>query len=93
MTSRTLLAAESPKCVRPRPVVLRLVDEDKAAGKKLAVCSAATKSSVILCLENLIGILQVRLRRCSRVQNTEKYREKGRRRKKGKERESKGGLV
>ncbi|XP_057970607.1 haloacid dehalogenase-like hydrolase domain-containing protein At4g39970 isoform X2 [Malania oleifera] len=91
MTSRTLLAAESPKCVRPRPVVLRLVDEDKAAGKKLAVCSAATKSSVILCLENLIGI--VRLRRCSRVQNTEKYREKGRRRKKGKERESKGGLV
>ena len=25
-------------------------------GKKLAVCSAATKSSVILCLENLIGI-------------------------------------
>ncbi|KAK3031632.1 hypothetical protein RJ639_037380 [Escallonia herrerae] len=25
-------------------------------GKKLAVCSAATKSSVVLCLENLIGI-------------------------------------
>ncbi|KAA8546790.1 hypothetical protein F0562_003219 [Nyssa sinensis] len=42
--------------VEPRPGVLRLMDEVKTAGKKLAVCSAATKSSVILCLENLIGI-------------------------------------
>ncbi|KAJ9170379.1 hypothetical protein P3X46_018491 [Hevea brasiliensis] len=42
--------------VQPRPGVLRLMDEVKAAGKKLAVCSAATKSSVILCLENLIGL-------------------------------------
>ncbi|KAB1210198.1 hypothetical protein CJ030_MR6G024470 [Morella rubra] len=42
--------------VEPRPGVLRLMDEARAAGKKLAVCSAATKSSVILCLENLIGI-------------------------------------
>ncbi|KAL5753410.1 hypothetical protein ACOSQ2_023917 [Xanthoceras sorbifolium] len=42
--------------VEPRPGVLRLMDEVKAAGKKLAVCSAATKSSVILCLENLIGM-------------------------------------
>ncbi|XP_031093222.1 haloacid dehalogenase-like hydrolase domain-containing protein At4g39970 [Ipomoea triloba] len=42
--------------VKPRPGVLRLMDETKAAGKKLAVCSAATKSSVILCLENLIGL-------------------------------------
>ncbi|XP_065633516.1 haloacid dehalogenase-like hydrolase domain-containing protein At4g39970, partial [Quercus suber] len=42
--------------LEPRPGVLRLMDEAKAAGKKLAVCSAATKSSVILCLENLIGI-------------------------------------
>ncbi|KAK7247405.1 hypothetical protein RIF29_42288 [Crotalaria pallida] len=42
--------------VQPRPGVLRLMDEAKDAGKKLAVCSAATKSSVILCLENLIGI-------------------------------------
>ncbi|GAV82847.1 HAD_2 domain-containing protein [Cephalotus follicularis] len=41
--------------VEPRPGVLRLMDEAKAAGIKLAVCSAATKSSVILCLENLIG--------------------------------------
>ncbi|KVH94771.1 HAD-like domain-containing protein [Cynara cardunculus var. scolymus] len=42
--------------VEPRPGVLRLMDEAKASGKKLAVCSAATKSSVVLCLENLIGI-------------------------------------
>lgn len=42
--------------VEPRPGVLRLMDEAKAAGIKLAVCSAATKSSVILCLENLIGM-------------------------------------
>ncbi|KAJ8765615.1 hypothetical protein K2173_014737 [Erythroxylum novogranatense] len=42
--------------VEPRAGVLRLMDEAKAAGKKLAVCSAATKSSVILCLENLIGM-------------------------------------
>ncbi|CAO2207090.1 unnamed protein product [Urochloa humidicola] len=42
--------------VEPRPGVLRLMDEVKGAGIKLAVCSAATKSSVIMCLENLIGI-------------------------------------
>ncbi|CAA7400973.1 unnamed protein product [Spirodela intermedia] len=41
--------------VSPRPGVLRLMDEAIAAGIKVAVCSAATKSSVILCLENLIG--------------------------------------
>ncbi|XP_074308738.1 haloacid dehalogenase-like hydrolase domain-containing protein At4g39970 [Silene latifolia] len=42
--------------VQPRPGVLQLMDEAKAAGKKLAVCSAATKSSVILTLESLIGL-------------------------------------
>ncbi|KAF5763251.1 putative HAD hydrolase, subfamily IA, phosphoglycolate phosphatase-like, domain 2, HAD superfamily [Helianthus annuus] len=42
--------------VEPRPGVLRLMDEARASGKKLAVCSAATKSSVILCLESLIGM-------------------------------------
>ncbi|KAI3451167.1 hypothetical protein Pfo_007832 [Paulownia fortunei] len=42
--------------VETRPGVLRLMDEAKASGRKLAVCSAATKSSVILCLENLIGM-------------------------------------
>ncbi|XP_020975489.1 haloacid dehalogenase-like hydrolase domain-containing protein At4g39970 isoform X2 [Arachis ipaensis] len=42
--------------VKPRPGVLRLMDEVKEAGIKLAVCSAATKSSVIMCLESLIGI-------------------------------------
>uniref|UniRef100_A0ACD5ZPB9 Uncharacterized protein n=1 Tax=Avena sativa TaxID=4498 RepID=A0ACD5ZPB9_AVESA len=41
--------------VEPRPGVLRLMDEVRGAGIKLAVCSAATKSSVVLCLENLIG--------------------------------------
>ncbi|CAL5440714.1 unnamed protein product [Camellia sinensis] len=44
------------RTVEPRPGVLRLMDEAKDAGKKLAVCSAVTKSSVVLCLENLIGI-------------------------------------
>ncbi|KAK1278299.1 hypothetical protein QJS04_geneDACA018835 [Acorus gramineus] len=42
--------------VEARPGVLRLMDEAKAAGIKVAVCSAATKSSVVLCLENLIGM-------------------------------------
>uniref|UniRef100_J3MTZ3 Uncharacterized protein n=2 Tax=Oryza brachyantha TaxID=4533 RepID=J3MTZ3_ORYBR len=42
--------------VKPRPGVLQLMDEVKGAGIKLAVCSAATKSSVILCLESLIGL-------------------------------------
>uniref|UniRef100_A0A804M8C9 Haloacid dehalogenase-like hydrolase domain-containing protein n=1 Tax=Zea mays TaxID=4577 RepID=A0A804M8C9_MAIZE len=42
--------------VKPRPGVLQLMDEVKDAGIKLAVCSAATKSSVIMCLENLIGL-------------------------------------
>ncbi|CAH9089841.1 unnamed protein product [Cuscuta europaea] len=42
--------------IEPRPGVLRLMDEAKAAGKKLAVCSASTKSSVILTMENIIGI-------------------------------------
>ncbi|KAM3387905.1 hypothetical protein ACQJBY_010615 [Aegilops geniculata] len=32
------------------------MDEVKGAGIKLAVCSAATKSSVVLCLENLLGL-------------------------------------
>lgn len=30
-------------------------------GKMLAVCSAATKSSVVLCLENLIGLVSLLL--------------------------------
>ncbi|KAJ3676915.1 hypothetical protein LUZ60_002639 [Juncus effusus] len=42
--------------VEPRPGVIRLMDEAKGAGINLAVCSAATKSSVVLCLENLIGL-------------------------------------
>uniref|UniRef100_A0A7N0VKV2 Uncharacterized protein n=1 Tax=Kalanchoe fedtschenkoi TaxID=63787 RepID=A0A7N0VKV2_KALFE len=42
--------------VEPRPGVLRLMDEARAAGRKVAVCSAATKSSVVMCLENLLGL-------------------------------------
>ncbi|URE46329.1 haloacid dehalogenase-like hydrolase [Musa troglodytarum] len=42
--------------VEPRPGVLQLMDDAKGAGIKVAVCSAATKSSVILSLENLLGL-------------------------------------
>ncbi|KAJ7294573.1 hypothetical protein O6H91_Y248400 [Diphasiastrum complanatum] len=41
--------------VAPRPGVLHLMDEARGLGIKLAVCSAATKSSVIFCLTNLLG--------------------------------------
>lgn len=42
--------------VESRPGVLQLMDDAKGAGIKVAVCSAATKSSVILSLENLLGL-------------------------------------
>jgi hypothetical protein len=35
--------------------VLQLMDEARAAGLKVAVCSAATKSSVVFTLKNLLG--------------------------------------
>ncbi|KAK9812072.1 hypothetical protein WJX73_003157 [Symbiochloris irregularis] len=38
-----------------RPNVLRLFDEAKDMGLKMAVCSAATKSSAIAVVENLLG--------------------------------------
>ncbi|KAH7422219.1 hypothetical protein KP509_13G097400 [Ceratopteris richardii] len=41
--------------VKPRPGVLELMDEAKLKGLKVAVCSAATKSSVVFCLNNLLG--------------------------------------
>ncbi|XP_024519349.1 haloacid dehalogenase-like hydrolase domain-containing protein At4g39970 [Selaginella moellendorffii] len=41
--------------VEPRPGVLRLMDEARDMGIKVAVCSAATKSSVVFCLTNLLG--------------------------------------
>jgi len=41
--------------VEPRPGVLNLMDEARAAGLKVAVCSAATKSSVVFTLKNLLG--------------------------------------
>lgn len=41
--------------VPPRPGVLRLMDEARAAGLLVAVCSAATKESVIFTLTSLLG--------------------------------------
>lgn len=41
--------------VECRPGVLRMMDEARAAGLKLAVCSAGTKSSIIFSLKSLIG--------------------------------------
>lgn len=43
------------KDAEPRPGVLRLVDEAREAGLKVAVCSAATKSSVIHVVKSLFG--------------------------------------
>ena len=53
-------AAASGK-VHPRPGVIRLMDEARAAGLKLAVCSAATKSSVIFVIEQLLGVDRYRV--------------------------------
>lgn len=39
----------------PRPNVLRLFDEARDLGLKLGVCSAATKSSAVAVVENLLG--------------------------------------
>lgn len=41
--------------VPPRSGVLRLMDEARAAGLKVAVCSAATKSSCVYTLQCLLG--------------------------------------
>ncbi|MEW5300225.1 MAG: hypothetical protein WDW36_003170 [Sanguina aurantia] len=41
--------------VECRPGVLRMMDEARAAGLKLAVCSAGTKSSIIFSLKSLLG--------------------------------------
>lgn len=41
--------------VKPRPGVLRLMEQARAAGLKLAVCSAATKNSVVFVVEQLLG--------------------------------------
>jgi HAD superfamily hydrolase (TIGR01509 family) len=42
-------------CSKPRPGVLRLMEEAKSAGIFVAVCSAATKTSVEFTLNNLLG--------------------------------------
>lgn len=49
---RDLIASDS---VHARPGVMELLDEARAEGLKLAVCSAATKSSVAFCIKNLLG--------------------------------------
>lgn len=41
--------------VEPRPGVLRLMDEARAAGLKVAVCSAATKSAAVATVSSLLG--------------------------------------
>ena len=41
--------------VKARPGVLRLMEEAKAAGLFVGVCSAATKSSAIFTLDALLG--------------------------------------
>lgn len=41
--------------VEPRPGILALFDSARKAGLKVGVCSAATKSSAICVLENLLG--------------------------------------
>jgi hypothetical protein len=42
--------------VKPRPNVLRLMDEARGEGLKVAVCSAATKSSCIFVVEKMLGL-------------------------------------
>ncbi len=51
--------------MEPRPGVIRLYEEAREAGLKVAVCSAATKSSVILVLENLLGPERFEVLACS----------------------------
>jgi phosphoserine phosphatase len=41
--------------VKPRPNVLRLMDEARAEGLKVAVASAGTKEAVTLVVETLLG--------------------------------------
>ncbi len=47
--------AAASDSVHARPGVMELLDEARAEGLKLAVCSAATKSSVAFCIKNLLG--------------------------------------
>lgn len=42
--------------------MLRLMDEARGEGLKLAVCSAATKSSVVFVVEQLLGVERYRVR-------------------------------
>ncbi len=38
-----------------RPGIMRIIDEARQAGVKVAVCSAATKSSVVHVVKSLLG--------------------------------------
>lgn len=51
--SRLLILAGTD--AEARPGVMRLIDEARQAGIKVAVCSAATKSSVIHVVKSLLG--------------------------------------
>jgi hypothetical protein len=57
-------AARRSGAVKPRPGVLRLMDEARATGMKVAVCSAATKPSVVFTLANLLGEKRVQALDC-----------------------------
>ncbi len=50
--------------VETRPGVLRLMDEAREMGIKVAVCSAATKPSVVFTLGNLLGEARVKALDC-----------------------------
>lgn len=63
MPRRCFYAGAGSGKVKPRPGVLRLMDEARGEGLKLAVCSAATKSSVIFVVEQLLGADRYRVRR------------------------------
>jgi beta-phosphoglucomutase-like phosphatase (HAD superfamily) len=58
--------------VETRPGILELFDEARDAGLKVGVCSAATKSSAVCVLENLLGahrfkVCTVHLHQCIKV--------------------------
>lgn len=47
--------------MKPRPNILRLMDAARDENLKVAVCSAATKSSVIFVVEQLLGANRYRV--------------------------------
>lgn len=55
--------------VKPRDGVIELFDEARNLGLKVGVCSAATKSSAICVLENLLGLDRFRVSSWSLISN------------------------